>query len=826
MRIVIDMQGAQSESRFRGIGRYSMALALAIARNAGEHEIWLVLNASFPESIEHIRHAFKGLIPQEHIRVFEVPLAVAEENPNNTVNARVAELIREYFLEQLNPDTILLTSLFEGYIDNAVTSIGNFSSTPTAVILYDLIPYLDQKKYLPEKYQHDYYMRKIESLKNANLLLSISESSKKEGLESLHIEESKIQNISTAVDESFCPLNLSEKKMQSLHDKYSITRKMIMYAPGGFDVRKNFDGLIEAYGMLAKEIRKEHQLVIVSKIQDGDRHNLQHLAKNFGLSEDELVLTGYVPDKDLIALYSTATLFVFPSKHEGFGLPALEAMSCGAPVIGSNTTSIPEVIGLEEALFDPKSPSSISTKIEQVLTDEDFRNNLIYKQQEHRKIFSWDKSAKKALKHISSLKFQKNTTDDSIIKAIASYCVHMNDKELSKISNAIAFNTKNNDKQILLDISELTRNDAKSGIQRVVRSILAEMLEKTIDGYVVKAIYFNGFHYSYATNFVVNLLNDNAKNIIDSPVCFKQDDIYLALDLNAHLVEEVHDFHKHLHSAGIQVYFIVYDLLLLQHPEWWPDGISKMFERWMKSISEVSTGLICISQTVADDVKNWMIANPPNRLELPIVKSFHLGADIDNSIPSKGLASNADEILKTLKATSTFLMVGTIEPRKGHAQTIKAFTSLWHENIDVNLVIVGKKGWMVDELVDIINNHTEKDKRLFWLEAINDEYLEKVYEASTCLISASEGEGFGLPLIEAAQKKKPIIVRDISVFREVAGEYAYYFENNNNPKGLAKSIKIWLALYKNDKHPKSDDMPWLTWAESAKNLMEIILDEK
>jgi len=115
--------------------------------------------------------------------------------------------------------------------------------------------------------------------------------------------------------------------------------------------------------------------------------------------------------------------------------------------------------------------------------------------------------------------------------------------------------------------------------------------------------------------------------------------------------------------------------------------------------------------------------------------------------------------------------------------------------------------------------------RLFWLKGISDEYLEKVYGASSCLIAASEGEGFGLPLIEAAQYKLPIIARDIPVFREVAGEYAYYFPNSSDPDILASAAQDWLKLYESGKHPKSDDMPWLTWAESARRLLELILPQ-
>ena len=129
---------------------------------------------------------------------------------------------------------------------------------------------------------------------------------------------------------------------------------------------------------------------------------------------------------------------------------------------------------------------------------------------------------------------------------------------------------------------------------------------------------------------------------------------------------------------------------------------------------------------------------------------------------------------------------------------------------------------MVDELATKMRNHPELNKRLFWLEGISDEYLEKVYASSTCLIAASEGEGFGLPLIEAAQHKLPIIARDISVFREVAGDYAYYYAHNNDPDVLTETITKWLELYKTNSYPKCDNMPWLTWPESTKKIIKLL----
>ena len=179
------------------------------------------------------------------------------------------------------------------------------------------------------------------------------------------------------------------------------------------------------------------------------------------------------------------------------------------------------------------------------------------------------------------------------------------------------------------------------------------------------------------------------------------------------------------------------------------------------------------------------------------------------------------EVLHKIEKTMSFLMVGTVEPRKGYLQALNAFEVLWQQGYDINLVIVGKEGWLADDLIKRLSSHPQKNTQLYWLQGISDEYLELIYKASCCLIAASEGEGFGLPLIEAAQHKIPIIARNLPVFREVAGDHAFYFETTN-PENLAQAIKNWLALHEKKQHPTSDTMPWLTWKESAQQLLTTI----
>ena len=419
MRIVIDMQGAQSSGSWnRGIGRYTMSLALAIARNhEKEHEILLVLNGTFPESIERIRANFEGVLPQQNIRVWHAPTPMAYRTSDNAPRRKAGELIREAFIASLRPDAVLVSSLFEGLGDDSVTSIGRFSGdSVTAVILFDLIPYIHRRPYLENPTVKEWYLEKIEYLRRSDLHLAISESSRQEGIRHLALSAEHCVNISTDADGQFEVMPISTEAERILRDRYGLTRKFVMYT-GGIDHRKNIESLISAYAKLSHELRRNHQLAIICSVQEHDRQRLTALAESGGLSANELVLTGFVPEDDLVFFYNLCAVFVFPSWHEGFGLPALEAMRCGAPVIASNVSSLPEVVGLEEALFDPHSESAISQAIARVLVDADFRAKLIAHGKTQAQKFSWNESAKRALhameKAVSELNISRSSSQFS-----------------------------------------------------------------------------------------------------------------------------------------------------------------------------------------------------------------------------------------------------------------------------------------------------------------------------------------------------------------------------------------------------------------------------
>lgn len=1257
MRIVIDLQGAQSESRFRGVGRYSLALALGVARNAGPHEVWLLLNGALEASIAELRLAFAGLVPAQRIRLFAPAAPLAGHDLALAPAARASELLREHVLAELAPDMVLVTSLFEGYVDDAVVSVGALAGAArTAVVLYDLIPLLNPEAYLPTPSQQHYYGLKVASLRRAGLLLAISDYSRREAIEALGLAPERVVAISTAVDASFRPAAPDPAALAALRGRFGLTRAMIMYAPGGFDARKNIDGLITAFSLLPAAVRAGHQLLVASKLDGDDRKALERHALERGLAADELILTGYVSDATLVELFSSAALFVFPSKHEGFGLPALEAMACGAPVIGADNTSIPEVIGCDEALFDASSPQAIADKMAAVLGDPAMQARLRAHGARQAARFSWDITAQRALRalearaaaldaldapdvldapgapgapaspaaprprlalvtplppertgiadyaaqllpalaahfdielvlcqprvqlppalaalprrsaewfaehgaqyqHImyhfgnspfhshmfallrehpgvvvlhdfflsSVLAYEQMTgampgawtgalfdghgyaamqaglTDGDAAKhrypcnlevlrgatrvvvhsaharALAChwYGAHAADNwdvvplpraaplaegpaaraaaraalgiddsawlvcsfgfigptklcrelaqawiasslhadpdavlvfvganhggdygvELSALlagagarvriagwtddadyhrylqaadaavqlravshgeTSAAVLDCMNHGlptivnrngsladlpddcvlklpagvdvatlagalealrtdrargaavgararallrdehspehcaalyagamaraadgrageraallaalaalpgvdesaplqrqlaagialapdrlapRQLLVDVTSIARHDLRTGIERVVRAGLLELLRLQPPGVRVEPVYLSHedgrWQCRYARQYGFALLGMDPQLTHDPIADVLPGDIYYGADFAPGAVAgaAAGGLFAGWRARGVEVDFVLYDLLPVRRPEFFPPNADLGHGAWLDVIAAEADRLVCISDAVADDMREWM-ARPgaPARATTPALATLHLGADL--GVPAAAAADFA-ELPAALAARPVFLMVGTIEPRKGHLQALAAFELLWRQGVEVNLVIVGNEGWRplaaperrtIPLIVQRLAHHPELGRRLFWLQGLGDAALDEVYRRSACLLAASEGEGFGLPLIEAALHRLPILARALPVFREVAKEHALYFSGDTDA-ALAGAVRDWLALDAAGRAPPSAGMGWLTWRAHARGLLRLL----
>lgn len=1223
MRILIDLQALQSgSSANRGIGRYSRALIEGMLRNAPEDEFILLLNGIIGEDNDRMRRDFAQKWSNVKFRVW------TSASPSSFLALpdfrEAAEAIREAVIADCEPDIVLVTSLFEGLGEDAVTTVGR---TPTAVVLYDLIPHI-----FPEIYQSDpntrkWYQAKLEALKRADLLLAISESAAKDGMAHLGLPDDRIINISSDVDAQFVPKTVDQGARGSLTRDFGLTRPFLMYT-GGIDHRKNIPALISAFASLPKHIIADHQLAIVCSASEAAKAELLAHARTAGLPKGSVVMTGYVSDEILVTLYNACAAFVFPSWYEGFGLPVLEAMRCGAAVIGANTSSVPEVIGREDALFDPKSISDMARMIEKVLTDGPFRQSLRDFAPVQAARFSWDETARRALaamrrlvdetsasapslepiegkprlafvspmppersgisyysadllpalaehydidlilsqdavdenvdatrfprrnvqwlrdhpqhydrvlyqfgnstfhahmfdlltevpgvvvlhdfflsnieRHLNPQRFTRLLAEnhgyhavidrydaadarDGLTEAVRSWPVniravrpahgvivhsehartlasrffdpstvvgwtaipllrapadlseearakarkdlgiahnelllcsfgHLSDSKLpsrlidgllcsvsahnpnvrivfvgeggalgrkirSRSSSSslkgrvqitgwasddiyqrylqaadLAVQLRSNSRgetsaavldcqnyglpvvvnahgsladlpegtvlripdtfsdlelaeaidrlvsdpslrnrigsaarklvveghapevcgrayrdaieayhghyqgsrgnlveqlahlptneardtrlfqatadslpcgarlrQLLVDVSELAQHDANSGIQRVVRAILSEWLRYPPSGWRVEPVYADPGvgRYRYARRFTCSFLGIPDDWAVDLPIDFFPEDQFVGLDLLP-LIPQMQASLSAMAGSGVHIAFVIYDLLPVRLPQHFENNVCEAFATWLQSISRHEQ-LVCISRTVANELRAYLDDHPPANGLMPEINWFHLGADLESATTKVQVPDNDVKVLQSLLLSRpSFLMVGTIEPRKGHTLVLDAFDQFWAEGGDATLVIVGKQGWKVDPLCARVRKHRENGKRLFWLNEASDAQLQRLYKDCSCLIAASEGEGFGFPLIEAAQYDLPILARDIPVFREVAGECAAYFDGSS-PDNLRHALEDWLLEYKAGNVQRSGELGFLTWRESAGALLE------
>ncbi len=382
-------------------------------------------------------------------------------------------------------------------------------------------------------------------------------------------------------------------------------------------------------------------------------------------------------------------------------------------------------------------------------------------------------------------------------------------------------------RQLFVDISALVQTDLKTGIQRVVRSILLALIETPPAGYRIEPVYSDGGNrpYRYARNFMLAMLGVPNLLLEDAPLDVRAGDMFLGLDLFTNGTAQNRQRLQSMHDHGVQIYFVVYDLLPVLLPDAFPAGAERYFAEYLDTVAAVADGAICISRAVADELHDWLAQRPQRRAAPLQLGWFHLGADIDASAPTSGLPPDAGQVLAAVAARQSLLMVGTVEPRKGQGQALDAFELLWQRGVDASLVIVGKQGWMMETLAKRLQNHPEQGHRLFWLNGVSDEMLVELYDKCSALLAASVGEGFGLPLIEAAQRGLPIIARDIPVFREVGGEHAYYF-NGATADDLADTLQQWLALHGAGQAPPSASLPWLTWRHSADQLTETVAGQR
>jgi glycosyltransferase involved in cell wall biosynthesis len=227
------------------------------------------------------------------------------------------------------------------------------------------------------------------SARRARRVIAISESTKQDIVRFLSVPESKVDVVACGVDQDFGPIE-SVEKLDVLRRKRHLPPRMLLFV-GTLEPRKNLTTLLRSYALLKQ--RFDPPPLVIGGPQGWRHEEVFSLAQELDL-EDDVLFPGFIPREELPLWYNAASAFVYPSLYEGFGLPPLEAMACGTPVITSNASSLPEVVGDAGLLVEPTNAEELAQAMQRVLRDDDLRDSLRRKGLERAKMFSWQRAAR------------------------------------------------------------------------------------------------------------------------------------------------------------------------------------------------------------------------------------------------------------------------------------------------------------------------------------------------------------------------------------------------------------------------------------------------
>jgi glycosyltransferase involved in cell wall biosynthesis len=1231
MRVVVDLQGFPRSAAPATINHYCASLACAILRHAGNHDLHVVISHSSEEFVAQLQGKFPELMSSSALRVARLPFLDSARGDDHWHRA-AAELVREHALLQFKPDAILCVPLIAAS-SAVILSQLHGSAVPTAVVLSALPDAIRPETSAEERVSKASGASRsavqIEQRWQAELVLTASEYCKRLLQDAFELPSERIVVVPPGADERCRPAAVSAAQVNAIGSRFGLNQDFILSIAEG--APQGVEHLLEAYALLPRELRAANRLVLVGVVEGSEMSRLLQLARSQGLATGELVLAGEASNDELAVLYDKCKLLVLPALEDMSAQPALDAMSCGTPVLGPDHASLPEVLGLHDALFDPAAPPQMSEKIRRVLASAELRQKLRVHALEQAQRFSWRESARRScaalevlctsrsvesgphgpaakgkprmayvsplppersgiadysaevlpeltryyeielitdlseisdaflqrefprvpfrdfeltargydriLYHIGNSPFHSHvpsllehypgpvvlhdfflshlfkyleatdsvslwrnlyvshgypglvararhgaddaiwaypcnmavlsqapgiivhsdharqlarewfgistdgwkiipqlrrlaptldrqtarTTlgispdtflvcsfgflaptklndllfhswlgsslarrpncclvfaggdgagrpyqidgalssqvratgylskeeyqlylaaadvgvqlrgelsrgetprsvldcmaqglativsshpaltelpDDSVLKvsercskeeliaalerlyrepenramlgrrakeyvgaerspaliaqkyaqaveefasshpASATSRVGVNlaqlasasgpsDDDFARVASCMAENSVTGGvRQLLVDVTVLVSlGDEKTGIHRTTRGILAQLLENPPPGCRVEPVFRAHCEtYRYARRLTGNYLKLEGLNLEDAPAAVNPGDVFLGLDWDPGIAvdDQAAAWLLHHRQRGMRTIFTIYDLLPLQHSEWFKPEMQPLFREWLSRLCRVADGFACISRSVADELMGWLDAHSAVAARSVEIGFFHLGSDLETSWASRGLSPNDQKLLDALKGREVLAMIGTVEPRKGHRQALSAMEQLWARGEKLNLVICGRQGWLVDEIAHRLRSHPELGRRLFWMEQATDEALLRLYSIASGALIASEGEGFGLPLVEAAKHSVPIIARDLPVFREVAGEHAFYFSGARSTN-LADALQSWLKLYRRGGHPQSSLMPWLTWQQSTEQLLQMAL---
>ena len=851
MKILFDMECLQTASAYRGIGRYSLSLLKSLLKeNRTNHDIHVLLNGKSSESECALRRTLDLTIPQSKMHFWPNPLRAGCPDMNYEDAKNHAAAVRQLFIEKIHPDHFHVFSHFEGFTDYQHTAKleGLSNEITTSVSIYDFIPLEMKEIFFQDQCYNIFYHEKLNDLLRADQLLTISNYTLTRVKPYLSDFRGNAFNIGTGISDHF---NDQSGKARA-GSKHSLVGKPYVLCLGSLDPHKNIRGLALAWLLLPKNIRHKYELVLVGSKASFPKSEVEKICNDCGLKKKQFRIINDPTDDELSRLYSFCETYVQPSICEGFGLPVGEAISCGSLAIGADRASLPEILKSPEAMFDPTKPEAIAGKIHEVLSGSLDKLLVQSLQEDNLRNYTWENVARRFFEVIENKRADIAQPTPSLLDQDSLGVRFLSKLENSKEDTEVSAeqltwissnlerceNARKPTSRVFIDISELIQRDAETGVQRVTRAVLHGLMNRNDEMFQFIPVYGstekNG--YQYANRYSQKIFGRNFA-CGDVGISPEEGDIFLGLDLSHYVTRKQANYLSILADQGVKVVFYLHDLLPMQYPTFWPleTGLDVVHHEWLNIICSFDE-VISISATTAKYCREFLenpvlprYPYPEPFLTRPVTRrkggkakiSYNLpGYDLDATVPSAGLPEDAEESLRRIRARTTFLMVGTLEPRKGHSQILETFEQMWKQGSQDQLAIVGRPGWLTDEFIHKMQGHRYLGSRLFWFHEASDEYLKRIYDASTCLIAASYNEGFGLPLVEAARFGKPIIARDIEIHREVAGSSAFYFTGSDIEE-ICHKIEEWKRLYDADQHPKPN-IPPRTWKNHVEQLVETL----
>lgn len=295
-----------------------------------------------------------------------------------------------------------------------------------------------------------------------------------------------------------------------------------------------------------------------------------------------------------------------------------------------------------------------------------------------------------------------------------------------------------------------------------------------------------------------------------------QGDVYLALDYAPRAFVRQRDELLRWASRGVAIHVVIYDLLPLSNPKWFTPAAKRNMRNWLRCVAVLADRAHCLSRSVRSEVEHWTnrtLGSAKQKLETDLFKPGSTFRTKSNLVTPE-----AESAIACCRRGPTAIMVGTVEPRKGHQDVLNAFEVLWREGSDVRLLIIGKLGWLSAAAQDRILSHTELGQRLHWVTNLSDNSLATIYRLAVGVIVASRAEGYGLPLYEAAQFGKPALARDIPVFREcIVGDVSFFRNSAVGPSAL--ELQQWLDFCTKSTRSSEKACESQSWRHTAEKLL-------